>query len=1255
MDFRILGPLEVISDGRALELGGAKQRTLLAMLVLHANTVVSVDRLIDALWEDDPPENAQKALHVHVSGLRKLVGRERLETAPGGYSLRVRDDELDLARFRRLHADGQVAEVLALWRGPPLSEFAYQRFARAETARLEDERLACLEKRIDRDLEAGRHAEVTGELEALVAQHPLRESLRHRLMLALYRSGRQAQALEAYQEARAVLVDELGIEPGRELRDLHQAILNQDPALDVEPSAPPEAKLGVGPPEPPEEPVRSRQVRKTVTALYVGIDATTEGGERLDPEARKRVNDRAFRAAQEAVARHGGTVDAVTDEGLAAIFGLPVLHDDDALRAVRAADETRRSLLEPSVELSRGARLEVRVGIGTGEVVTADTETGLRAVGEPLTAAARPARAAAHGEVLLDRATCRLAREAVTVEPVDSALRLLDVSRELLRPAARVDAPMVGRGRESRRLEQAFEQAVGDRSCQLFTVLGAAGVGKSRLVREFLAGVSDRALVARGRCLPYGEGITYWPLLEAVKEAVGLDDSASSDEAQAILAESLSAVGADAHAHPLAELIGLAEATGGADAGPAAAQALFEALAERRPLVLVFDDIHWAEPTFLDLIEYLADWLRQVPVLLICLARPELLEVRPGWAGGKLNATSILLEALSDGESGELVEKLAGSALTEEARRRIVEASEGNPLFVEEMLALTREGGDLVVPPTIQALLAARLDRLGDAERAVLDVAAVQGKVFNEDAVTALLAPPLSAQASGALASVVQKELIRPDRPILGRRTYRFRHLLIRDAAYDSIPKESRADLHERFARWLESAAGDRAAEYEEIVGYHLEQAHRYRVELGSLDDGAAALAREAAEHLAAAGRRAFVRSDAPAGVNLSSRAAALLAPDDPLRVELIPNVRVVQGLGGDMSWAERVLTEAVEAAATSGDRRVAAQALVQRALLRLFSGAGATPDELIQTGERAASAFTELGDEVGLARSWRLVGQAHYLARNAASSAEAAERALVHARRARDAFEERETIQWLAVVLFLGPKPAKEAAAVCTRLLEEVAGQPALEVYVLGPLSYLLAIQGRRREAEELASRADELMQELGEGWVFPAVAGYEALWVHDPPAAERKLLPGYEALKRVGERSHFCTLASLLARIAYSQGDYERAGFLTREAEEAAAENDVHCQIHWRATRAKVLAREGRLDDAEQLGREAVAFAATSDFLCSHGDALVDLGEVLTTAGRPGEAIGLLHEAIELYEQKGNVLAAGAARERLVERDVR
>ena len=237
MEFRILGPLEAVSDGRALDLGGAKQRALLAVLLLDANSVVSMDRLIAALWEDDPPETAPKALQVYVSGLRKLVGRERLETKAPGYALRVEPDELDLERFRELQEQGRPAEALSLWRGPPLSDFTSRRFARAEIARLEDLRLACLEQRIDQDLEAGRHAQLTGELEGLVAEHPLRERLRGQLMLALYRCGRQAEALDAYQDARRMLVEELGIEPSRELRELHQRMLNQGPELDLQAGA----------------------------------------------------------------------------------------------------------------------------------------------------------------------------------------------------------------------------------------------------------------------------------------------------------------------------------------------------------------------------------------------------------------------------------------------------------------------------------------------------------------------------------------------------------------------------------------------------------------------------------------------------------------------------------------------------------------------------------------------------------------------------------------------------------------------------------------------------------------------------------------------------------------------------------------------------------------------------------------------------------------------------------------------------------
>ena len=631
-------------------------------------------------------------------------------------------------------------------------------------------------------------------------------------------------------------------------------------------------------------------------------------------------------------------------------------------------------------------------------------------------------------------------------------------------------------------------------------MLGVAGVGKSRLVRELVGELAGQALVARGRCLPYGEGITFWPLLEAVKGAVELEDGDSPEESCAKLARALEGEqGGELAAQQVAELIGIAEGGGGAEDGFTAVRMLFETLAGGHPLLLVFDDIHWGEATFLDLLEHIADWARGAPILLICLARPELLDVRPGWGGGKLNATSVLLEPLSDDECGRLIENLVGQVeLAEEVGKRIAEASEGNPLFVEEMLSMLIDDGLLVrengrwaatrdlaavpVPPTIHALLAARLDRLGADERAVIDRAAVEGKVFHEGAVTQLAPEALRPSVGTHLAALVRKELIRPDKPEhMGERAFRFRHLLIRDAAYDSIPKTARAELHELFGRWLEERTSERTPGYEEIIGYHLEQTFLYRAELGPVDDATRPLAREAAERLGAAGHRAFTRGDAAAAVNLISRAVALLPADDPSRVGLIPNARVVQGLSGDLSWADRVLTEAVAAAAATDDRGLEAHALVQRGFLRLFTQPDVAPEELFEVAEHAIAVFEEFGDELGLARAWRLVAQAHYLAREGGPSAEASSRALEHARLAGDRLELREIVEWLCVALMLGPTPAPEAAARCEGLLADVGRDPILEPTVLSVLANIQAMQGRVEQANELLVRWRHAVDELG------------------------------------------------------------------------------------------------------------------------------------------------------------------------------
>jgi predicted ATPase len=944
-----------------------------------------------------------------------------------------------------------------------------------------------------------------------------------------------------------------------------------------------------------------------------------------------------------AVEGHEGTVELVTGDAVTAIFGVPVVHEDDAARAAKAAEDVLARLLELAQELTREASvgLRSRVGVSTGEVMTGGAVTQLRATGEPLTRAAELAEMADPDTLLLDEATRRAAPA---------------------RDGGRFTSPMVGRARERRRLQDAFEQAATDRSCQLFTILGPAGVGKSRLVQEFLGDVSGQASVARGRCLPYGEGITYWPLLEVVKDLAGIEESEFGDDAAARVA-ALVEDEPDVAAR-VTELIGLREGSAGLEEGFAAVRVFFELLAARSPVVVVFDDVHWGEEIFIDLVEHLADWSRGAPLLLLCVARPELLDVRSSWGGGKLNATTVLLEPLSEDESAELVANLVGEAtLAEEVQERIASAAEGNPLFVEEMLsmlidegALVREAGrwtavrDLAsvpVPPTIQALLAARLDQLGPDERVALEAAAVEGKVFHESSVADVNGGD---SAPTALASLVRKELIRPERPVFaGERAFRFRHLMIRDATYDAIPKERRAVLHERHVAWLEERTGERSVEFDEILGYHLERAVLYRAQLGEAHARSAELGRRAAERLGAAARRAFQRADVHAGLNLASRAAVLLPAGDPLRVELVPNLRAVQSVPEmlELDWADRILTEAVEAAATTGDRRLAAQALVQRAFLRLFSGADVTGHELLQTAQQAMVAFEELGDELGLSRAWRLAGQAHYLERSAEESTAAAEQALTHVRRADDRFEEAEILEWLLVTLLFGPRPVPEAYDRCSELLGEVAGRPELEAMVTACLAWLEASRGRAEEARRFAALAEKALEEHGPvfGYVMFSLV-FAHILLEDRAAAEGMLRTGHETLRSMGRGGHYAAGALLRARFSYDNGQYDDAERFVEEAARHSRANDVWNRSQDLGTRAKLLARAGDPSGAQRLAREAVAFAGSGDFVISQVYALEDLAEVLRLAGRYDEAIDAMDDVVELHERRENVTGAAAAR---------
>ena len=571
-------------------------------------------------------------------------------------------------------------------------------------------------------------------------------------------------------------------------------------------------------------------------------------------------------------------------------------------------------------------------------------------------------QAAQPGEILIGAGTLSLVRDAVRVEATEplplkgksepvQAFRLLDVLAGAPALARRLDSPMVGRDDELRQLLDAFDRAERGRSCELVTIVGEAGVGKSRLTTEVLSRLAGRATVLEGRCLPYGDGITFWALAEMVRRAAAIDEADPPADALAKIADLLN--GEDDAAlvrDRVGAAIGLSDATGAIQETFWATRRLLEALAADRPVVAVFDDIHWAEPTLLDLLEYVAGFSREHPILVLCMARPELRETRPEWDRA---GTVITLAPLDSATSEDLIQNLIRSArLPSQIRDRIVEAAEGNPLFVEEMLrkliddgALRRDDGAWVAtadlsrlsaPGTIQALITAGLDRLQDEGRAVIQRAAVVGQVFYWGAVTELSPEDARPAVGTNLQTLQRKELIRPEAsPFAGEDAFRFSHLLVRDAAYESIPKRTRADMHERFASWLERVAGDRLAEYEEIVGYHLEQAHRYVIELGPPGDRSRTLGEMASSLLAKSGRAALDRSDVPAALNLLSRALELVPADSPARPRLLVDLCLALELSGRYDDEAAQLEEAASLAQAAGDRRVESLVAIRKTTLR--------------------------------------------------------------------------------------------------------------------------------------------------------------------------------------------------------------------------------------------------------------------------------------------------------------------------------
>jgi class 3 adenylate cyclase/tetratricopeptide (TPR) repeat protein len=1017
---------------------------------------------------------------------------------------------------------------------------------------------------------------------------------------------------------------------------------------------------------------RRRGARKVVTVVVCDVTGSTALGERLDPESLGRVMARYFERTRAVLERHHGMVQKFIGDAVVAVFGVPVVREDDALRAVRAAAAMRDAVAE--LDDGGGPAIEVRIGVSTGEVMVEEAGGEPLVIGEAVSHASRLQAAAGPGEVLLDRRTWHLSRDALVAAEVEgeagAVWRLVDVSPDALGHARRHDSPLVGRLAELQLFDWVFQRTARTSTCHLLTVLGPAGAGKSRLVAAAVDALGDAATTFSGQCPSDAEGSSsLWPIAEIVRRAAEIKTADSPEQAETKLAELLSGQpDTQQVTDRLGRLIGLDPAPVPAEDAVWAVRRFLEVLAARRPLVVVIDDLHWAQPTLLDLIEQVVTLTREAPTLLVAVARPELLEQRPGWSGGHLNASTLLLEPLAADESATLLEHLAGeAALPAEAVGRITRTAEGNPLFLEELLAmlieegrLRRDGGHWVAdglaaastPPTIQALLAARLDRLEGEERALLDRASVMGHAFDRSAVVALTPPPVRQAVDANLLALVRKELLRPAHAPLGDPDgFQFRHQMVRDAAYESLPKQARAELHQRYADWLAEALAARDREVEEVLGWHLERAHRLLTELGPVDARGRALAAEAARRLASAGRRATGRGDLPAAVNLLDRAIALLPAADPARLHLLPELGAALILNVETERAERALDEALAAADRLGDQRLAAHATLGKLELRLDS-----PDRGPATYraevQQVLSLLERLGDDKGQARAWHLLGLDSYLRCRIGRAEGEFERAVEHARLADDERVEAGNLDALVQAAFWGPTPVAEGIRRCQEIRGRAEGSYRVEMAAMQTLAGLYAMQADAGRARELGEAAAEIASKLGPSR-FAALCsqflGQVELLAGEPAAAARWLRWGAGILERMGERGLRSELNANLARALAAQGRDDEALEAATLSGELAVRDDLYTQVERRGPLAMVLARQGRLAEAEELAAEAVAMARDSDMLGMQATALLDLARVLRLDGRAGETVSLLREALELAERKGHLVAAGQARELL------